>query len=191
MAGDSKRQRAIRAAAELFIRHGYKRTTMGDIAAVAQMSRPALYLLFPDKGEVFQATVLHLNELLLANIKRALAKTDHLAARLYVVCDLWLIRVYELQASAPDARDMDDLAFPVVRRVYADLQALLAEVIAEAGGGGAGATPSELARSLAFGVRGLRATAADADEMRSLTRLQVDLFCAALERFRPALSEQT
>ena len=54
LAKDSKRNRAIEAAADRFQRHGFARTTMGDIAQASEMSRPALYLIFPGKEEVFE-----------------------------------------------------------------------------------------------------------------------------------------
>lgn len=46
---------AIRAAAtRVFARFGYRRTTMGEIAAEAGLSRPALYLLYPNKEAIFR-----------------------------------------------------------------------------------------------------------------------------------------
>ena len=181
MAKDTKRNRAIVAAADLFLRHGFARTTMGDIAQAADMSRPALYLIFPGKEEVFEAAVLHLNTLRLAEIEAAVAARQGLADRLFVACDLWLVQVFALQREIPDAGDMDDLAFPVVRKVYSDLQVFIAGLIAEAFPAGLiAASPEELARGLVFAVRGLGATARDVDDMRQMTRRQVDLLCSAL-----------
>lgn len=42
------------AATRVFARFGYRRTTMGEIAGEAGMSRPALYLLYPNKEAVFR-----------------------------------------------------------------------------------------------------------------------------------------
>lgn len=181
MGKQTKRNRAIEAAADLFLRHGFARTTMGDIAQAAEMSRPALYLIFPGKEEVFEAAVLHLNTLRIAEIERAVAEVQGLADKLFVACDLWLVQVFALQREIPDARDMDDLAFPVVRKVYIDLQVVLAGLIADAIPATRLVAPAEeLARGLVFAVRGLGATARDVDDMRQMTRLQVDLMCAAL-----------
>ena len=55
----------------MFFRYGYARTTMADLASAAGLSRPALYLVFPGKAEVFQAVVEWLSEHLL---KRASAR---------------------------------------------------------------------------------------------------------------------
>ncbi len=50
-----KRRRALAAALAVFGRYGYRRTTMEDIAAEAGMSRPALYLLFRNKKDIFRS----------------------------------------------------------------------------------------------------------------------------------------
>src|SRR3546814_1937855 len=74
MASEAKIDRAVIAAADQFIRYGFARTTMGDIARAADMSRPALYLLFPGKEELFEAAVTHLNRIRMAEIRGALTR---------------------------------------------------------------------------------------------------------------------
>lgn len=177
-----KRTKVLNIAAELFLRHGFGRTTMSDIARTARMSRPALYLLFPDKETVFEAAVLHLNEGRMAEIREAVRGLGGLADRLYAACDLWLVVIFALQRTTPDARDMDDLSFPVVRQVYAEFQELLSELIEGAvARPKAVLAPSILARNLTFAVRGFGATAADEDDLRQMVRLQIDLVCGALK----------
>lgn len=58
----------LAAAFESFARYGYERTTMGDIAAAARMSRPALYLRVRNKDELLRAVS---GELLRSSIARA------------------------------------------------------------------------------------------------------------------------
>lgn len=48
------------------------------------------------------------------------------------------------------------------------------------------AEPLRIARNLVFGVRGLGATATSAEDMRDMTRLAVDMLCAAVERLHAA-----
>ncbi|HMO75621.1 MAG TPA: helix-turn-helix domain-containing protein [Sphingopyxis sp.] len=180
MASEAKIDRAVVAAADQFIRYGFARTTMGDIARAAEMSRPALYLLFPGKEELFEAAVEHLNRIRLAEIRGALARTRGLPDRLFTACDLWLVQVFDLQRRTPDARDMDDLSIPVVRRVYAELEALIAELIEAEAAKPLPASAAQLARGLVFAVRGLGAAAGDVETFRAMARLQVDLLCRAL-----------
>ena len=47
----------VQAAIGVFLRYGYARTTMADIAQAAGLSRPTLYLEFPDKDAIFHAVV--------------------------------------------------------------------------------------------------------------------------------------
>lgn len=186
MTSDTKRDRAVAAAADQFMRYGYNRTRMGDIARACGMSRPALYLLFPSKDDAFREAVLHLNDLRTADIAATLSPVEGLAERLFTACRLWLLGVFELQLTTPDARDMDDLSFPVVREVYATLQSLLATILDEARGPALPASSEAIARNLVFGLRGLAATARDVDDFRQMMRLQVDLFCTAIAQPAPA-----
>lgn len=176
----AKHDRVIAAAADQFIRHGFARTTMGDIARAAEISRPALYLLFPGKEELFAAAVRHLNRLRMAEIESALAGCETLEERLFTACRLWLVTVFELQCTTPDARDMDDLSFPVVREVYAVLETRITMLLADAGPTPA-IPPDDLARVLVFAVRGFGAIAKDPQEMTAMTRRQVQLCCALLK----------
>lgn len=180
MASETKADRAVMAAADQFIRYGFARTTMGDIARAAEMSRPALYLLFPGKEELFEAAVLHLNRIRMAEIRSALGKAHDLAGQLYIACDLWLVEVFDLQLRTPDARDMDDLSIPVVRRVYQELEREIAGLIDKNAAETPMASSQRLARGLVFAVRGYGAAADNVDDFRAMAKLQVELLCKAL-----------
>lgn len=52
---DERKQQILRAAAEMFIRHGYDKTSMGDVANHAGVSRGTVYLYFAGKEELFEA----------------------------------------------------------------------------------------------------------------------------------------
>lgn len=54
---DPKEAAILRAAFECFARYGLRRTSMADIAAGAGMSRPALYLHYAGKEDIFKALV--------------------------------------------------------------------------------------------------------------------------------------
>ena len=65
----SDRHRAVlHAAFNTFVSYGFKRTTMADIADAAGMSRPALYLLFKNKTDIFRAGFVMFVEELIATI---------------------------------------------------------------------------------------------------------------------------
>jgi AcrR family transcriptional regulator len=61
-ADEARRRRLLDAALTAFLRHGFRKTSMDEVARAAQVSRQALYLHFATKEELFRATVLHLLE---------------------------------------------------------------------------------------------------------------------------------
>lgn len=171
--------RVVEAAADQFLRHGFTRTTIGDVAHAAGISRPALYLLFSGKEALFEAAVRELNRLRMAEIEAALETCETLEEQLFTGCSLWLVGVFDLKRSTPDARDMDDLAFPVVVEAYGRLQAVISRLLADSGLK-LPAPAADLARGLVFAMRGFGATARDRDDMLAMIRLQVELCCRAL-----------
>jgi AcrR family transcriptional regulator len=174
-------------AGPVFLGQGFTRTTMGDIAAAAGLSRQGLYLAFPNKEAVFAAAVLVLNERQQTVLEEGLRRIEGLRPRLAFVCENWLAGVFDLQRSTPDARDMDDLAFPVVREVYQRFVMLVADLIGEACGDAiASGGIIDLARLLVFGMRGHSATALDGPDMRRLTALEIDLVVGHVEAASPA-----
>jgi AcrR family transcriptional regulator len=56
----ARRAAILDAAAGVFLRYGYKKTSMDDLARAAGLSRQGLYLHFATKEELFQAGLLHL-----------------------------------------------------------------------------------------------------------------------------------
>ncbi len=52
---DEKKQHIMTAAADVFSRYGFKKTSMQDIADAAVMSRAALYLYFRNKDDLFRS----------------------------------------------------------------------------------------------------------------------------------------
>ena len=53
-AQDKKREAVFEAAAGIFSKYGFRRTSMSDIAEAVGISRPALYLMFDNKESLFR-----------------------------------------------------------------------------------------------------------------------------------------
>jgi AcrR family transcriptional regulator len=65
------RQAAILAAAvKVFFLFGYRKTSMEDVAAAAEVSRQTLYLQFRNKERLFRAALEYLTEQMLVSIRR-------------------------------------------------------------------------------------------------------------------------
>ncbi|WP_226583967.1 TetR/AcrR family transcriptional regulator [Acuticoccus sediminis] len=182
----SKEQLALESATEVFTRYGFARTTMGDIAAKAGMSRPALYLVFPDKEAAFNRVIEHMDRRKLEEIAAELPALTGLEAKLLHACLGWGLDGIELAAVHPDAADLFDLRFAAVRDAYANFQAMVAELIAEAvGQADLDTTPAELARVVVYSMRGLREGASDPDDMRRMVVVLVRSLARALEPSGP------
>lgn len=176
-----KAERALAGATEVFTRYGYARATMADIAAKAKMSRPALYLLYPDKDTIFETVIRRMDELKLSEIAEALTPMNNLGDKLRRACLDWGLHGIELATTHPDAADLFDLRFDAVRQVYANFEAVVVGLIAvQVGRSGIDAMPAELARALVYGMRGLRDVPSDAAEMERLILVQVEVLLRAI-----------
>jgi AcrR family transcriptional regulator len=178
----SKQERVLEGATDIFLRYGFARTTMGDIAERVGISRPALYLLFPNKEEIFAAVIHRLNDDRLASIRAALPGLPTLREKVLFACEMWGAHGVDLIAAHPDAKDLFNLAFVPVQEMYAKFQSLLTELLTlRAATSSLGAAPEEISRALTFAMRGFRETAVDGRDMRQLIGLQVSLLLKALE----------
>jgi len=177
-----KREHVIAAASAVFLRYGRVKTTMNDIAAEAGVSRPALYLIFPQKDEIFALVIDRLLDEKLAEWRKALPKMRSLDRKLHYCCEQWAGEGYDLTKAHPDARDMFDLSIPPVRAMYKRLEHFLAELIRPTLASSRLRTePEELARVLIFGMRGFKDIVLDARHMRSLIALQVEVVLKAMK----------
>jgi AcrR family transcriptional regulator len=170
------------AALIVFQRYGFARTTMADIAEAVGMSRPALYLLFPNKEEIFAASVLAANDRNLRAIASELETRQGLEQRLTYACQTWVGGGYDRVRQFPDARDLTDLPLPPVQEAYAAFQALLAALLADATAATHwDVTAEELARLLVVAMRGFKAEAKDRGDLDRMIALEVSAVVAALE----------
>ena len=60
--GRNRRTAILDAAGKIFLRYGYKKTSMDDLARAAGLSRQALYLHFTSKEDLFRAAILKIIE---------------------------------------------------------------------------------------------------------------------------------
>jgi AcrR family transcriptional regulator len=179
----SKHQRVVERATEVFCRYGFARTTMGDIAQRCEISRPALYLLFPDKEAIFTAVVEQMDRDKLASVRAEVAHLTGLHGKLLHACLSWGCHGIDLAAAHPDAADLFDLRYPVVQQAYRNFQGLVVELISGHFRAARLKMPAELAaRALVFSMRGLRETAANRGDMQKLITSLVDIFVRAIER---------
>src|SRR6266404_8097130 len=112
----SKHQRVIERATEVFCRYGFARTTMGDIAERCEISRPALYLLFPDKEAIFTAVVERMDQDKLASIRAEVAHLKDLRGKLLHACLSWGCHGVDLAAAHRTPRTCSICCIPSFSR---------------------------------------------------------------------------
>ena len=104
-----KRRRIVHGAMTVFHAYGFARTTMDDIARAAGMSRPALYLVFRNKTDIFRAGAALLLEQSLAIAARVLQGEGGFADRLLRSIDEGILAMMRDVASSPHGGELLDL----------------------------------------------------------------------------------
>jgi len=180
-----KKQYVIEKAQEVFRRYGYARTTMGDLASAAGLSRPALYLIFPGKKEIFDATVQWVGETSLQAIREGIREEWPLEKKLLYTLEMSIGQAYDRVKAWPDAEDLLSFNYEAhnIEPSFANLQGFLAELLLEAvNRSELTATPREVARTLLASMRGFKVVATDGQDLRRLMASQVSLIIGALGR---------
>lgn len=169
-----KEERVLEAAKTCFTRYGFRKTTMADIANAAQVSRPALYLMYRSKEEVLGATVAHVFDAMLLELREGVAARDDPFDQLQFAFEVWCVRGYDIVHHTPDAADLlengHQLAGGAWEEADAGFEAVLVGILdrvprAEPARGPATA---RVAHVLAAAVPGLKAAAGSASELRSM-----------------------
>jgi len=102
-----KRDLILHAALERFAHYGFRRTSMGDIAQQAGISRAALYLHFRNKEEIFRALGRELHERAMAAAEEAAGAASGLAAQLEAALTA-KVAMFEVVHAAAHARELLD-----------------------------------------------------------------------------------
>ncbi|MCW3058544.1 MAG: TetR family transcriptional regulator [Capsulimonas sp.] len=176
-----KEERILKAARDVFARYGYVRTTMADVAKAAGISRPALYLVFAKKEELFGAVIHRMNDDIFERIHSQLDTHKTLEQKLTLGFELWVGQSFDLAYASPDARDLFEYENPAMQEVAAEFQAFLADLLREAVRVSTlKVTPEELAQALLFAVHGFKTVAKDGADLRRMIAIQISLTIAAL-----------
>ena len=82
MGTDQRQTNILLGAWNTFATYGYKKTSMDDIARAAGMSRPALYLHYRNKEDIFRSLTEHFYEVTAHELEAALAEEGSVAERI-------------------------------------------------------------------------------------------------------------
>ena len=101
-----KEQRIINASKDIFLKFGYGKTTMSDIAEAVGISRPGLYLLYPKKEEIFKALILSLSHELSEEVKERIPYCATPLLKLKEVLNIWVVEMYVLLNQSPESAEL-------------------------------------------------------------------------------------
>jgi AcrR family transcriptional regulator len=117
-----ERRRLEAAAASLFARRGYAKTTVDDIVGAAGLSKPALYRHFESKKQLHMALLEHHRDALAAAaLDAGFAEGGAVDARLHSMLDAWFAYVEQHPYSGLLFRDTT--GDPEVHALHLELQA--------------------------------------------------------------------
>ena len=162
-ADDARKRALLEAAITVFMRYGYRKTSMDEVARAAQVSRQGLYLHFANKEDLFRAAVKQVLESSLQAAAQAARDPQlTLEQKLVRVFDAWMGRYVGMHGSG--ASDLAEAAGTLVGPLYAEHETQFTELLAKiiAGGGlatayrPAGLTARQLAETLYATARGLK-----------------------------------
>jgi len=172
---DDKKSRILAAARSVFLRYGFKRVNMNDIAEAACVSRPALYVLFKNKEDIFIEAYLRWVDETIAQVEAAMAQTALPKDKLARAFEIWAVRPFEMMMASSEAQELIDCNFAFAQasrnQGYAAFEAVITPVVASLSETLAAAsriTPGRIAHVLVSAVRGFKQMAATPDDMRQL-----------------------
>ena len=163
MAGDDKRQRILDAAVAVVLRYGFKRTTMDDVAREAGISRPALYLHFSNKADIYRAIVEDITARSLVGAEAALAGAGDLETRLLSAIRIGILDLVEQLMTSAHGGELLEMKGSVTPDLIENWRSTMVRLIAGAIDGEARRVKRDLA-ARGFSAPGLAATLLDAIE---------------------------
>lgn len=188
---DPKRARILEGAMKVFLAYGYQRVTMDDIARAAEVSRPALYLLFKNKAEIYRAIGAMVLEASAQAAREALAAEGPFTERTMAAIECSLIAMMKMISESQHGAELLDMK----NSLAGDLAAVWREKLGSAFGtaiaaeaertkvdlAARGLTASALADLLLDGLEGMKSRVLDPDGQREGARRLVTVIALALK----------
>jgi AcrR family transcriptional regulator len=191
-APDPKRARILDGAMKVFLAYGYSRVTMDDIARAAEVSRPALYLLFKNKAEIYRAIGAALLENSAEGARAALAKPGPFGERMMAAIECSLISMMKTIMESPHGAEILDRKNSLAADLAADWRGELIGTFRQAIAAEAernkvdlaarGLTAEALADLLFDGLEGMKSRVTTAEAQREGAQRLVNVIALALQR---------
>lgn len=189
---DAKKLRALEGAMKAFFAYGYQRTSMDDIAKAAGMSRPALYLLFRNKPDIFQEGAERVFERSAMRLEEVLNGPGSFSERLFRSVDEGMIAMMARMNASPHGAELVDmkneLAGSLMQKWHEASVGLFRNAIEEEAKtsgidlAARGLTAHVLAELLVDGLEGVKHRVADVETQRTALRQLIRVIELALKK---------
>ena len=177
---DPKRARVLDGAMRVFLSYGFSRTTMDDIARAAEMSRPALYLLFRNKSDIFRAIAASMLDQMTETTRIELDGEQPFAERMMAAIDKSFIAMMGIITGSPHGAELLDMKNSLACDIAASWRATMCSHLARAierearrlgvDVASQGLSAAGLADLLLDGLEGLKSRIASPDQQREASR---------------------
>ena len=164
--GSPQRETILMAATATFLRYGFKKTSMDDVAQAAGVSRQGLYLYFDTKDLLFREALQYLVSHMISTA-RSVAEDGNLSLKDRLLGVFEAVHGSAFQSASPEhafellqsAQSADGALLVQLDR---DLMGIVAALLAEAGAADrweeAGVTVAELSEQLLMSAKGIKAS---------------------------------
>lgn len=182
-APESKRAHILQSAFDVVLRYGFQRMTMDDVAKASGMSRPALYLQFKNKGEIFSAMASDMMRKGLENAQAVLDGEGTIEDRVFGAIKAGILDPIEALHSTAHGAELLDMKHQIAGDVLTEWRgkkvAMVANALEKSGGPKTkGLSGNQLANILLDGIDGLKQRAKSAQERSDGARALVKLIAS-------------
>lgn len=186
----AKRDAVYDAASVVFAQYGFRRTTMNDIAKSAGISRPALYLMFENKEDLFQGLAAHRLDQAIDSALSMLQGNGKIADRFLESLLVFEQIFYEPIADSPHGTELMDislsLASEIMTKKLARFHAAITKSLTEAEARGqitfarTPMKPRAFVELLFTALNGVKKRALNTAEFRKLVRQLTEIFLLSI-----------
>jgi AcrR family transcriptional regulator len=118
--GNEKQKRILNAGKSLFLRYGYKRVNMNDIAEAAGISRPALYLVVKNKEEIFKGAYEQWVEETMLEIEKKAATLDTPKEKVRLAFEIGVVLPFEAMRTSPELKELVESSYAFAQQSLND-----------------------------------------------------------------------
>jgi TetR/AcrR family transcriptional regulator of autoinduction and epiphytic fitness len=167
---DKKKLKILAAALEVFFKYGFRCANMQDIAGSAGISRPALYMYFKSKEDVFTAALVQYAHEIIEEINNGLEAQKTARDKILFAFEIWAIRNFDHKST--EAREFSeyshDFARDAIEKMYAMFEKILVLVLNSSGKSKSVLPANRTAHLMTSAVRGFKIVARNSAEMRKM-----------------------